>query len=455
MRARPPSRDAREGLVVIIDSPTLAISRSSMAWQEMNGYRHIRQTGFRRYWRLNPPHMHTSPVPPRPARSFFLSVVLLCTAAFSAAAPADVTQPTADAAASTPGSIPTYHARFGRPRPIIAIVGENSGTELTDFVIPFGVLVQSGVADVITVATQPGVLRMRPALVLQPETTIQQFDVRFPDGADYVIVPAVMKYNDPTLLAWVKSQGLKGSTLVSICDGAVVVAGTGLMDGHRATAHWASERARRKLFPGVRWVDNVRYLADGKIVSTVGISAALPASLALVEAIAGRDRTLALAAELGVPDWSTAHQTAPFRPHFGTNLRALIAANYTNGWFHSTEMIGLPIAAGVDEIALAVTADAYSRTGRSMIHVMTATTEPVRTRHGLVVMPDRLSGGTHELARVLPELDATPSGQWLAKSIEGIARLYGRTTAYGVALDFEYPMIPPSSRAKVRQVSAK
>ncbi len=353
------------------------------------------------------------------------------------------------------GKIAPYQARFGRQRPVVAIVGENSGTELTDFVIPYGVLAASGAAEVVTVSTQPGVLRMLPALTVQPQDTIGGFDARFPDGADYVIVPAMMKYNDPTLLAWVKAQASKGGTLVSICDGAAVVAATGLMDGHRATAHWASEKFRRRHFTGVTWIADIRYIADGKIVSTAGISASLPASLALVESIAGRDRALALATELGVSDWSTAHKTAPFRPRFGVNLRALITVNYTNGWFRSTEMIGLPIAAGVDEIALAVTADAYTRTGRSMVHALTASPEPVRTRHGLIVIPDTLKGNGHRMDRMLPELDATPAGQWLAKSIDGIMHMYGRTTAYGVALDFEYPMIPQRARSDAARISTK
>ena len=178
---------------------------------------------------------------------------------------------------STP-SLPVYQPRFGRTRPVIAIVGENSGTELSDFAIPYGVLRRAHVAEVFTVSTQPGVLRMRPALRVQADATIAEFDARFPEGADYVIVPAVVKFRDPALLAWLKSQGAKGSTLMSICDGAAVVAGTGLMDGHRATAHWASAKNRRKLFPNVNWVADVRYLSDGKIISTAGISAALPAS---------------------------------------------------------------------------------------------------------------------------------------------------------------------------------
>jgi hypothetical protein len=89
-----------------------------------------------------------------------------------------------------------------------------------------------------------------------------------------------------------------------------------------------------------------------------------------------------------------------------------------------------------------------------MVHSVAAANEPVRTRHGLVVIPDRLPKG-HVLDRMLPELDATPSGQWLAKSIDGINRRYGRTTAYGIALDFEFPLIPAKTHANTPLVSAR
>ncbi|HTM83216.1 hypothetical protein [Asticcacaulis sp.] len=48
------------------------------------------------------------------------------------------------------------NACHGRTRPVIAIIGENSGTEVTDFMIPYGVLKQSNAADVFAVSTQNG-----------------------------------------------------------------------------------------------------------------------------------------------------------------------------------------------------------------------------------------------------------------------------------------------------------
>jgi hypothetical protein len=61
------------------------------------------------------------------------------------------------------------------------------------------------------------------------------------------------------------------------------------------------------------------------------------------------------------------------------------------------------------------------------------------TRHGLVLVPDRVVGGPDPVDRVLPGFDGTPSARTFDKVLAAIATRYGRATAYGVALDFEYP----------------
>ena len=339
---------------------------------------------------------------------------------------------------STTGKIAPYVARFGRRRPVIAVIGENSGTELTDFVIPYAVLAQAGGSDLVTVATQPGLLRMRPALQLEAQATVQGFDARYPEGADYVIVPAVGKSNDPALVHWVAAQGAKGGTVVSICDGALVVANSGLLKGHRATAHWATEGLRQEKYPDTHWLANVRYVADGKVVSSAGISAAMPTALALVEALFGPARAAAVAQEVGVSEWGTQHNSTVFRPRFGVNLRAF-AALLANDWFHAAEKLGVPVAAGVDDLALALTVDAYSRSGRSRAYSVAATPASLRTRHGLTLVPDLVQGGVHQLKWVMPTPTGTAWEPLFARVLAGIEQRYGHQTAYGIALAFEYP----------------
>jgi putative intracellular protease/amidase len=330
-----------------------------------------------------------------------------------------------------------YVATHGHARPVVAVVGHNAGTELTDFVIPYAVLQRSGAVDTLAVSTLPGPMTMRPALHLQPDVDVAGFDARFPEGADYVIVPAVVHGDDAALLAWIRAQHAKGATIVSICDGALVVANAGLLKGHRATAHWATEGYRRKTWPEVTWVANTRYVIDGRMASSAGISAAIPTSLALLESIAGHERASQVGAEFGVTTWSTAHDSDAFHPRLG-NLGPLVRVNATNKWFHGVERLGMPLQAGMDDVALALTADAYSRTGRSVAYgVAMAET---RSRSGLAWLPDttRAADAGHGIEAVHPA-DGTSVFDAVLASID---HRYGHSTARGVAIDFEYPWLP-------------
>lgn len=262
------------------------------------------------------------------------------------------------------------------------------------------------------------------------------FDQRFPDGADYVIVPAVGKPNDQALVTWISAQSGKGATIVSICDGALVVANAGLFKGRRATAHWATDSYRKEHYPDTEWLSNVRYVADGRVISSAGVSAAMPTALALVEAIAGHARAAEVAREIGVADWGTQHDSEVFRPRLGVNLGAYIAG-YTNQWLHSPDRIGVAVAPGVDEITLAFTADAWARSKRSQVYAVVSDQQPLASRSGLTILPDYASASA-AAPQVLPLTAALP-GQALDRALAGLAHRYGHRTAFLVALEFEYP----------------
>jgi putative intracellular protease/amidase len=326
--------------------------------------------------------------------------------------------------------IAPYVARFGRTKPVIAVVGQNSGTVLSDFMIPYGVLAQSGVAEIVGIATESGLLHLKP-LKFRPEGSVDDFDRSFPDGADYVIVPAVDKNDDQKLLGWVSKQAEKGATLVSICNGALVLANAGLTRGHRATAHWSTHDMRTKKYPDTHWLKNVRYVADGKIVSSAGITAAMPASIALVEAIAGKEKASAVALSLGVSDWSTRHNSEAYKL---TTMDGLTAAS---NWVRR-EDIGIPVSPGVDEIKLAWQTEAYTSTLRGRVLAVATSSAPVKTRGGMVLIPDRVHG-LDKVDWILPQQDDSSPGSALDMALNDIANRYGLRSAHLVVLETEYP----------------
>jgi putative intracellular protease/amidase len=364
-----------------------------------------------------------------PLSSFVRPLLLSCL--LGAALPATF------AAEALEERIAPWHARVRHERPLVAVVGENAGTELTDFVVPFGILAASGVAQVRALGVDAGPLQMRPALRIQPDATLAAFDAEHPEGADYVVVPAVADDHtaDPVLLAWLRAQADKGATVVSICDGALVVANAGLLDGHRATGHWATRAQREREHPAVRWQTNVRWVADGPRVSSAGVSAAIPTALAMVEAIAGTPAATELAQRIGATDWSARHDSTPF--HLGAGALLTYAGNR---WFAPTRSLVVPVADGVDELALALTADAWARTLRARVQLRApAGMTQVRTRGGLVVLAG--DAATDAGAQVAPLDDGVPSLDALNQSLAAIDRQFGDGTARFVALQMEYPSV--------------
>ena len=357
-------------------------------------------------------------------------VVLLLVQGCSGDETAQLSGDSADVSAAT--EIPSYTPRFGRQRPVIAVLGFNPATELTDYVVPYGVLVESGVGEVVAVAPSAEPIQMSPALRFGGHTTLEEFDRRFPEGADYVIVPNIYEgEDDQTVLAWLGEQASSGATIVGICDGVPTVANAGLLAGRRATTHWRTIGRMREEHPDVQWTRNQRYIADGKVITTTGVSASIPISLALVEAIGGRATAERIGAELGISDWGPSHDSSEFSLEARDVATAL--TNQVAWWRH--EELGVPLTPGVDEVRLALVADTYGRTRRSSVAGFARNSEPVGTLRGLTVYPDRTSGSPDRMLSLYAE---EPALQALEYSLADIDQHYGDATADFVALTMEY-----------------
>src|SRR5262245_28606663 len=258
-----------------------------------------------------------------------------------------------------------------RKRPVIAILALNAATEMTDFLVPYGVLKRANVADVTVVAERAAPVPLHPfglnrgpeLLRIEPQSTTRAFDERHPDGADYVIVPAVLPRNDRFVVDWIATQHRKGAKIVSVCAGSLTVAAAGLLDGRRATTHWSKVLQLQQEHPTMQWVQDRRYVADNGIITSTGISASMPMTVALVEAIAGQSKAEQLAQELGITNWDARHRSSAFQ--LGMERGRTFVRNWLSFWRRET--VGVAVGEAVDEIALALIGDDYSRTGLSTI----------------------------------------------------------------------------------------
>ncbi len=92
------------------------------------------------------------------------------------------------------------------------------------------------------------------------------------------------------------AKGARRTT--SVCTGAFLLAEAGLLDGRRATTHWAWAEQLARAYPAVHVDAEPIYLRDGRVWTSAGVTAGIDLSLALVEEDLDRDTALAIARQL-------------------------------------------------------------------------------------------------------------------------------------------------------------
>ena len=318
-----------------------------------------------------------------------------------------------------------------RTRPLVAILADNTGSETTDLIVPWSILKRSDVADVVIVSTGPGDVELMPALKIVPDMMAEQFDALHDAGADYVIVPAFHNPKNPIAATWLKQQSAKGATVAGICSGALVLAHAGLLVDRRATTHWFDRKKLLRISPTTTLQLNNRYLADRGVATSTGVSASLPFAMTLVEAISGRPRADRIAADIGLRDFGQEHDSDGFRLQTHNVFR--LAANFVS----QRDQFGLQIDGDTDELVLAFSADAWSRTYRSSVATFSDEDAGiVSALDGLRIIPDTSFDEGAKLLRIQMH-DGLPA-KALDDTLDKIAARYGLQTANLVALQLEY-----------------
>jgi len=319
-------------------------------------------------------------------------------------------------------------------RKTAAVLLSQAGTEVTDFLAPYAILAASGAFDVTAVAPQPGWAPTNGGLGIVPQQTLAAFDAAHPGGADVIVLPNVMDPDAPVLLDWVKHQAARGALVVSVCEGARVLAHSGLLEGRSATTHFLALGELRKSFPGIHWRDDRRYVVDGSFVTSAGVTAAIDASLYVVARLAGAATATRTAEMLGLPYTGDVAATPPV-----LSLGALAAGVLNGGLVWPKWRVLVPLRDGVDEIELAAVLDAYPRTFAAASASTTPEQRAVRSRHGLVLVPARAAGapGPGDIV-VTPARDGA-DGSAYDRVLRAIAARFGGDIAELVAAQLQYP----------------
>lgn len=121
--------------------------------------------------------------------------------------------------------------------------------------------------------------------------------------ADTVIVPALADVDDvpADLVDVIRKAYDAGARVVSLCTGAFVLAAAGLLDGLKATTHWAHTEALQTRYPQIEVDPDVLYVDNGRVLTSAGKAAAMDLCLHLVRLDHGSARANDVARRLVVP----------------------------------------------------------------------------------------------------------------------------------------------------------
>ncbi|MEO7943257.1 MAG: DJ-1/PfpI family protein [Marmoricola sp.] len=95
---------------------------------------------------------------------------------------------------------------------------------------------------------------------------------------------------DPNHLGWIRKQRAAVPLMASVCSGSLVYAAAGLLTGRPATTHWASLNLLSEIDPTIKTDVDARFVDDGDLITSAGVSAGIDMALHLVARLAGTER---------------------------------------------------------------------------------------------------------------------------------------------------------------------
>lgn len=179
------------------------------------------------------------------------------------------------------------------------------GAQLLDVAGPLDVFAEAnvqageGVYALTIVSTRPGPVITSSGRGLVSDMVAPDAD---PTGFDTLLVAGAPRIQDleveAELLVWLGQAAAQSRRYGSVCSGAFLLGQAGLLDGRRATTHWAVADALAARYPNASIEPDAICLFDGKLRTAAGVTAGLDLALALVEEDLGAEIARRVAAQL-------------------------------------------------------------------------------------------------------------------------------------------------------------
>nr|WP_281392641.1 DJ-1/PfpI family protein [Chitinophaga varians] len=275
---------------------------------------------------------------------------------------------------------------FDAAKETVILVADNEGTEIFDLMAPYYLFSATGKANVYVVAEKKEPVIIRKGLFLLPHFSFDEFD-SMGIVAKVVVIPNLSamdaRHQNPRIVNWIKKHYHSATTtMLSVCDGALTAAATGIYDGRPLTAHASDYAAIRKQYSKPQWVNNMRVTRSGNLYSTAGVSNATDGGLSIIDTLWGHQTMLRVSRLINytASPQQTAHKSIPigFSDKIAIGKKVLFGKN---------RRIGVLLQDGANELELAAVLDTYNRTFPQSLESITLNGSSITTGYGLTLLP--------------------------------------------------------------------
>jgi len=187
------------------------------------------------------------------------------------------------------------------------------GAEILDLAGPSEVFAASGY-DTYTMSADGKDILSQGFITIKPQYSLETAPI-----PDIVVFPgggATAPAKDPRVMAWVKKLHDRGSLLMSVCTGAQVLARAGFLDNKNVTTWHGYIKDLQALIPTSVVLGNTRFVDNGNIITTAGVSAGIDGALYLVSRLDGMEAAKKTAYYMEYDKWDPKAGRVDVKPTF-------------------------------------------------------------------------------------------------------------------------------------------
>ncbi len=212
---------------------------------------------------------------------------------------------------------------------------------------------QSPRFQVTTASADGGVVVCDGPIHIKPRYALK--DIR---KTDLIFIPTtgVSIYDvverNAVVVPWLHRWHKRGAEIASVCSGVGLVAETGLLDGRRATTHWALADKFREMYPKVKWMPEFMVTEDRGFYCGGGVHAALDLSLYLVQKFCGHDVAMQSAKALLIDmprAWQAGFAVVPLKTDHNDD-----AISTAQDWLHENFHKPFPLDAPARRVGMSL-----------------------------------------------------------------------------------------------------